>query len=105
MPELGMDEITVVCEQHPNGEMDITFTPVSENAAECLNVAMDLKGMKSVEGMVNWLIMTAAEEVNEKYPDSLEGKGRGASNEQIEMFASSAIVNRVNEILSDVKEQ
>lgn len=105
MLELNMDELTVVCEQHPNGEMDITITPVSENAAECLNTTMQLKGMDSGEDLLEWLIMSTAEEIDEKYPDNPEGKGRGASNEQLEMFASSAIVNRVNEILSDVKAQ
>lgn len=105
MLELNMDELTVVCEQHPNGEMDITVTPVSEDAAECLNTVMVLKGISGVEDLLEWLIMSTAEEINEKYPSSPDGKGRGASNEQLEMFASEAIVNRVNEILSDVKAQ
>lgn len=102
---LHPDELTVVCEQQPNGELDITLTPVSENSAECLNVAMNMKGVGSVEEMFSWLIMSTAEEINETYPSSPEGKGRGVTNEQLEMFALDAVVNRVNEVLSEVKVQ
>ncbi|AQT28014.1 hypothetical protein pVa21_073 [Vibrio phage pVa-21] len=105
MLELNMDELTVVCRQKPNGEIDITFSVITEDGAQCFAIAMELKGVESIEEMGEWLIMSTVEEIDEKYPDSPESKGRGVTNEQLEMFASSAIVNRVNEILSDVKVQ
>lgn len=105
MLELNMDELTVVCEQKPNRELDITFSVITEDAALCFNSAMELKGFSTVEDMVDWIIMSTTDEINEKYPVGPEGKRHGVSNEQLEMFASSAIVNRVNEILSDVKAQ
>lgn len=99
------DELKVICDQQPCGGLELTVTPTSDKSAECLNLVMALCGYSDANELLEWLVMSTVDSINDEYPtDKTSGK-RNTSSDAIESFALNAIVSRVNEKLSEIKVQ
>ena len=105
MYKIDPEELEVTCHPKPCGGLEMSVTPTSANAADCLNVVMELNGYSDANNLLEWLVMSTVESVNDKFPTNKTSGTRNASNENIESFALNAIVSRVNEKLSEIKVQ
>ena len=105
MYTIEYDELEVVCHPKPCGGLEMSVTPTSANAADCLNVVMEMNGYSDANSLLEWLVMSTVETINDKFPTDKVSGTRNNSNESIETFALNAIVSRVNEKLSEIKVQ
>ncbi len=95
-------EVTVVSTEE--GGVEMTLTPITESGADALNTALACSGSSDVDNYIEHLIMSTAEDVNDKFPDSTDDTTTAHIDiDKIRDFSHTAIVNRVNETLSQIK--